>query len=230
MSRSGRGHVEGPLARYGEGFRESLLARGYAPDSAAHLVHLMAHLSRWMQAAGLAPDQLTPAVIEEFLRARRAAGYRHLLSTRAMTGMVAFLRGAGVLMAVVPAEPETQTSLLITDYERYLARERGLAAASIRSYLRVARQFLDHVCAEGVLNLDFLDSVRVSQFVRGQCQGRCIASAKVTVTGLRSLLRFLYLAGRCPLLLTAAAPGCRRLAVGEAAPGRRSGSGLAASG
>lgn len=209
MSRSGRGHVEGPLAGYGEGFRESLLARGYTRDSAAHLVHLMAHLSRWMRAAGLAPGQLTPGVVEEFLTARRAAGYRHLLSTRAMAGLVEHLRGAGVLTAVEPAESDTAADRLIADYERYLASDRGLAAASIRSYLRVARRFLDQVCADDILDRDlhWVDSVMVSQFAREQCQGRSVAFAKVTVTGLRSLLRFLYLQGRVPVLLTAAVPG-----------------------
>jgi hypothetical protein len=35
VSRSGRGHVTGPLACYAEGFREDLLGQGYAQGSAA---------------------------------------------------------------------------------------------------------------------------------------------------------------------------------------------------
>uniref|UniRef100_UPI001851B541 tyrosine-type recombinase/integrase n=1 Tax=Sporichthya sp. TaxID=65475 RepID=UPI001851B541 len=214
MSRSGRGHVEGPLAPYGEGFRESLLARGYTWDSAAHLVHLMAHVSRWLEARGLDPRELTPAVVEEFLCDRRAAGYRHLISARAMAGLVEYLRAAGVLAAREPAGPSTELDRLIVRYEEYLARERGLAAASIRMYLPVARRFLAQVCLDGVAVFDGVGGARVTAFVRGQCQGRCVATAKVTVTGLRSLLRFLYLDGQMPVLLSAAAPGvaCWQLA------------------
>ena len=53
MSRSGRGHVTGPLAFYAEGFREDLMGRGYTWGSAARQVHLMAHLSRWLDSCGL---------------------------------------------------------------------------------------------------------------------------------------------------------------------------------
>jgi site-specific recombinase XerD len=202
------------LAPYGEGFRESLLARGYTWDSAARLVHLMAHLSRWLEVSQLGPSELSPAVVEEFLAARRAAGYRHWVSTRAMAGLVEYLRAAGVLAAAEPAGPGTETDQLIVRYAEYLARERGLAAASIRNYLPVARRFLAGVCLDGVVVLDGVSGATVTEFVRGQCQGRSVAAAKVTVTGLRALLRFLYLDGQLPVLLTAAAPGvaCWQLA------------------
>ena len=45
----GRGHVSGVLAEHADGFRAQLLAVGYTEASAARLVHLMAHLSRWLR-------------------------------------------------------------------------------------------------------------------------------------------------------------------------------------
>ena len=71
----GRGHVSGVLAAYAEGLRARLLAQGYTEGSAARLVHLMAHLSRWMDGVGLSPGELTPLVLEQFMAARRAEGY-----------------------------------------------------------------------------------------------------------------------------------------------------------
>jgi integrase/recombinase XerD len=53
VSSSGRGHVTGPLALYAEGFRENLLGQGYTWGSVAHQIHLMAHVSRWLQANDL---------------------------------------------------------------------------------------------------------------------------------------------------------------------------------
>ena len=58
MSRpGGRGHVAGLLAPYAEGFREELLGQGYTQGSAAHQIHLMGHLSRWLEAQGLGQRQ-----------------------------------------------------------------------------------------------------------------------------------------------------------------------------
>jgi hypothetical protein len=64
MSRSGRGHVTGPLAFYAEGFREDLMGRGYTWGSAARQVHLMAHLSRWLDSCGLELSDVTPEALE----------------------------------------------------------------------------------------------------------------------------------------------------------------------
>ena len=66
MSSSGRGHVAGPLARYAEGFREHLLGQGYSWGSAAHQIHLMAHLSRWLEARGLVPAALDEHLAGQF--------------------------------------------------------------------------------------------------------------------------------------------------------------------
>ena len=78
MSSSGRGHVRGPLASYAEGFREDLLGQGYSWGSAAHQIHLMAHVSRWLEARGLGPAALDEHLTGQFLAARRADGYAAL--------------------------------------------------------------------------------------------------------------------------------------------------------
>ena len=70
MSSSGRGHVRGPLAPYAEGFREDLLGQGYTWGSAAHQIHLMAHVSRWLEAQGLELAVLDEGVTERFVAAR----------------------------------------------------------------------------------------------------------------------------------------------------------------
>src|SRR5919197_1472729 len=100
MSGSGRGHVRGVLALYGEGFRAKLLACGYTSGSAAHQVHLMAHFSRWLGARGLSLGQVDRVAIAAFLEARRSEGYVKLLSERAMAPMIKHLRD----LRVVPPE------------------------------------------------------------------------------------------------------------------------------
>jgi integrase/recombinase XerD len=212
VSRSGRGHVRGPLAPYAEGFREELLGQGYSWGSAAHQIHLMAHVSRWLEARGLGPAALDEHLIGQFLAARRADGYAALRSARALAPLLGFLRGLGVAPPPRGPVPQTPADQLAMRFGEYLARERGLAGESVRSYTGVARRFLAGAAfgdgAEGLTAAD------VTGFVRRECARRGAASAKATVTGLRSLLRFLYLDGQITAPLTGAVPSaaCWQLA------------------
>src|SRR5215467_96540 len=112
VSSSGRGHVTGPLAQYAEGFRENLLGQGYAWGSAAHQIHLMAHVSRWLQANGLGPADLSDGVAGRFAAARRADGYAALRSARALVPLLGYLRGLGVVAAVRMPEPQAPADQL----------------------------------------------------------------------------------------------------------------------
>ena len=70
--------MSGPLTVWVEGFCAELDGQGYTRDSAGIQMQLMAHLSRWLAGEGLVAGDLTPVRVEDFLRARRAAGYRDL--------------------------------------------------------------------------------------------------------------------------------------------------------
>lgn len=214
MSRSGRGHVGGPLASYAEGFRAELLGQGYSWGSAAHQVHLMAHLSRWLEAQGLEPAVLDERLAGQFLAARRADGYAALWSARAVAPVLGYLRGLGVVVPPRTPVPQTLADGLAARFGEYLARERSLAGDSVRSYTGVARRFLAEVALGDEAGALGLTAAEVTGFVRRECARRSVASAKATVTGLRALLRFLYLDGQITAPLAGAVPAaaCWRLA------------------
>jgi hypothetical protein len=75
MGEPSRVKVIGPLVPYVAGFRAELEAEGYRRGPVADLLRVMAHVSRWMEARVIGVGDLTPARIEEFLVARREAGY-----------------------------------------------------------------------------------------------------------------------------------------------------------
>jgi integrase/recombinase XerD len=214
VSRSGRGHVRGPLACYAEGFREDLLGEGYTQGSAAHQIHLMAHVSRWLEAGGLEPADLDDGVARQFLAARRADGYAKYRSASALVPLLGYLRGLGVAAAPRLPERHAPGDRLIGGFAEYLAGERGLAADSIRSYTGVARRFLAEVAIGDAIGAKGLAAGDVTGFVRRECGRRGVASAKATVTGLRALLRFLYLDGQISAPLAGAVPSaaCWQLA------------------
>jgi len=203
--RSGRGHVRGVLAPYGEDFRARLLSRGYTWGSAAHQVHLMAHFSRWLDEHGLPPGEIDRAVVDRFLGARRDSDYVKLLSRRAMAPMIEYLRETGVVRPEPPC-PLSFAEAHLAEFERYLSDERGLSGESIRSYVGVARQFLVHTGNNESLGLEALSASAVTAFVREECARRSAGSASATVTGLRAWLRFLHRTGRIPVSLAPAVP------------------------
>jgi site-specific recombinase XerD len=92
-------------------------------------------------------------------------------------------------------------------YREYLIVERGLASATICSYVEVARIFLSRRSAESEdLALAALTPPDVVDFVLRECRGRSKGSAAYVVCGLRSLLRFLYVEGRTLQALADAVP------------------------
>jgi integrase/recombinase XerD len=186
-----RVRVSGPLAGHAAGFAGFLAEAGYTPLSARNQVGVLAHLSRWMEGRGLGPGELTGELLGEFLAARREAGYTCWLSERGLAPLTAFLRGAGVVPAAVPAAPAGAVDMLLGRYRAYLETERGLAAGTVRHCTDQARGFL----AGRAGRLGELDAAEVSGFVAAECRRRSTGSAKMLVTTLRSLLRFLAAEG-----------------------------------
>jgi integrase/recombinase XerD len=208
-------HVAGPLAAYRDGFAGQLIGQGYTPGSASLQLHLMAHVSRWLASQGLSAGEFTQVRAAEFLQARRADGYSARLSQRGLTPMLGYLRGLGVVP--VPSEPVagTPVELLVAAYRDYLVCERGLVADTVGRRVTVARLFLSEREGPDGLDLARLTAGDVTSFVVSECRGRRGGSATVLVTGLRSLLRFLLVAGYTDRPLAQAVPTATCWAAGS---------------
>jgi len=200
-----RVRVSGPLGVHSRELAGELLRRGHAPERAARHVQLLAQLSRWMRAQALAACDLSEETVAQFLTARTAAGYAEKYSTRWMLGLLSRVPA----LTITPARTAGQdgpAAAILEDYRRHLAGERGLAAATVRGYLAVARVFLTRWEQPGGPGLEQLTAAQVTGFVLGECGRRSTGAAKVMVTGLRSLLRFLSLRGVISVPLASAVP------------------------
>lgn len=206
--------MPGPLGPFESGFRERLEELGYTRASAEDQRQLMAQLSAWLAVEGLDAEGLTAEAADRFLAARRADGRRHL-TTRALTPLLGLLRESGVAPVAGPPHALTAAEQLLEDYRGYLVRERGLAAGTVRNYVGVARLFLSKLPDPVSLDLERLAAADVTVFVLGlaRSHGRVPGSAMnllTASTGLRSLLRFLFVDGRTPVSLAAAVPAAAR--------------------
>ena len=203
-SRSG---MAGPLAAFAPGFSSELVARGYRPGSVAAQLQLMTDASRWLAAHGFGPGDLTAARVEQLMAKRRASGRSRLLSSRAMSPLLEYLRGLGVVPSAEAALPLTAVETIVARYSAYLLVQRGLAPSTVRNYVGVARVFLSwREATSGGLCLETLDAVAVSEFVLREARRSCVGSAKCMVTRLRALLRFLHVEGEIGYSLADAVP------------------------
>jgi integrase/recombinase XerD len=206
MGHPSRVRVQGPLAGYADGFAARLADLGYTPLSAANQLRVMARLSRWLAERGLGPGDLSADRVEAFLGWCRARGYTCWLSVRGLGPLLGFLRGLGVAPGPRCDPPVSPTGVLLGRYRAYLAGERGLAGSTIGYYVAEARLFVVRVAGEDLGGLAGLTAGEVSRFVTAECCSRSTGSAKIVVTALRSLLRFLLLDGVITADLTAAVP------------------------
>jgi site-specific recombinase XerD len=90
---------------------------------------------------------------------------------------------------------ETLIDRLLREYAEYLARERCLSAATIRSRTDIARQFARVRFDSESPSWDQLTPSDIADFVRHESRRWSIGYCKTKVTGLRSLLRFLLVRG-----------------------------------
>jgi integrase/recombinase XerD len=206
MGDPSRVQLVGPLAAYGAGFAEELVRAGYKRNPVADQLRLMAHLSRWLSAEGLRPQDLTPPTCDAFLAARRAAGYTLWLSRKALVPMLSYLHE----LEVVPPAPSairTPRESLLDRYYEYLVTERGLRPTSASGYVNFVDPFLHQLeMSDGSLGLDTLQAGHITSFVVATASRQPVGSAKLTVCALRSFLRFLHINGTVNQSLVAAVP------------------------
>lgn len=197
--------VRGPLEPHVAGFAEQLLALGYSRTSAAQHVCFIAHLDRWMAAEGIGLDGLSGSVIDRYLAARRAAGYREYRSVKALRPLLDHLAPLDVL-PVPPQVPPSPAEVMLDRFREYLVGERGLTAGTARGYVDCVRPFVAGRLGGDVLDLAGITAGDVTGFVLEACPGRAVGSAKLIVCALRSLLRWLHLTGVLAVPLAAAVP------------------------
>ncbi len=195
------------MARYAAAFESWLAARGYSPFTIGHRLWQLELVSRWLEGEGLSVEELTPERFVEFARARRAGGYGSWTSPASMRLPFAFLWGFGVVATRAAGAPDGPVEEVLDGYRRWMLDERGVRPRTFVRYEPDARLFLSARLGPDGLDLDRLTAADVSAFLARECPRRSIASARYLVKVLRSLLRYLHVAGLISAPLRWAVPG-----------------------
>jgi integrase/recombinase XerD len=199
--------VSGPLAPYAAGFEGWLRLRAYSVSAVVDRLCQFDQLSRWLEREGLGVGELTGEQAERFVAARRAGGRLTWVSPQSVMLPLEYLRERGVAPTATAAVVEGALNELLADYGRYLLVERGLSQHTVLdAYGPVARLFLAERDGPDGLDLERLSAADVSSFLAGECPKRSVSGARDLVCALRSLLRYLHLAGLITTPLVWAVP------------------------
>lgn len=193
MGKSSRVLVAGPLEGLAEGFVAELDGLGYAPGSREKQLALMRHLSSWLGERGLSAGDLSGELLTAFVADRRARSV-DLYSPRALVLLLGYLRRVGAAPELVAASPDGPVEVVLERFGRYLSTQRGLASATVRSYVSQSRPFLSLHAGEEADWLA-LGAGDVDEFVTDSAARLCPRSVATMVRALRSLLRWMWTEG-----------------------------------
>jgi site-specific recombinase XerD len=154
---------------------------------------------------GLALSELNAAQVDAFVLDRHSHGLRKPPSIRNFKLLRDYLTSERLIAAEVVKPAPLDVFLL--SYRDWMVAERGLAAASVVRYEKVARQFLGgRSSPRDPVGVDGLTGADVNVFLLRECARVSVVTAKGLVAALRSVLRFLFLEGMMALPLAAGVP------------------------
>lgn len=200
--------ISGPLAGFAEGYGAELTQLGYAPASVRLQMKVFAGLSDWLSSHGMTAADLRRSDLDRFLCHRRATGHTRYASIRAVRPVLDYLQRFEVVPRQAPDVVLGPVDAMLDRFWHYLTVERALTAVTGRSYLDMVRPFVrGRLSADcRALDLKRLTAADIISFVVTRCPRQSRGAAKLTVTALRSFLRFLHLDGIIEESLVSAVP------------------------
>lgn len=179
----------GSLVAHLDKFAEFLAGEGYVSQTIKDKCALVSALSRWLKQRRVPLTKLDEARLEQFHAHRSGSRRRGDVYTGCQ--LLEFLRSLGVVPALLQKADQTALAQLIRDYESFLSSERGLAPATLISYVPIVQGFLVAHFGNRPLRLRDLQLQDLHRFILRQVPSGSRNYSKLIVTALRSFLRFL---------------------------------------
>jgi len=204
------------VAEYLNLLKEDLHAKRYDSDTIRHYVTAARAFFCWLTIHNLGVADAGKETIRRYvlsLERVSTSSVRKLRLPHAGVGLshlIETLHKRGIANQAGEAVPFTATERWLQEYERFLDRVLGSAAATRQKYLFFARKFLLAFCGTGPLDWGSLRASTITEFV--QCEGakRTGFGRKTPGTAIRAMLRYLVAQGDIPAGLEAAVPIVRQ--------------------
>ena len=181
----------GSFSAFVQLFAEQLQAQGYAAESLKTSVRLVTDFVTWLDQRGVEDRSVAPTHVASYLNERWLQRRRRRGDAFTLHGFARFCvpdgydEVSGQSATIAPARRIRQ------EFEQYLLRDRGLAAASIRLYGEAVGRFLESLFGDGEVQLGRLTATDIVRFVQAEASRlRHSKRAKVMISALRSFLQY----------------------------------------
>jgi len=215
------GHVSIPdeVARLGPhlaGFSANLVGQGYSKVTFSSRMSQARHFAEWALQRRIPAIHIDDDLIAQFAhhdcqcgiktkRGKRVEGTGTKDRCRGARAFVAFLRAEGLIP--VAKATEVLADPRLADFATWMRRERGATSETIRRYQQELGRWLMKLGSEP----QAFTATAVRLIVLDQGEDRSRSSVRMTITVLRTFLRFMIGQGHCaPSLLHAVPSGVRR--------------------
>ena len=182
---------QGSLLAFMQVFVQQMQAQGYAAASVKISSRLVRDFVAWLHQRGIESCSLAATHVGHYLDERWLHRRRRRGDAFTLRGFVRFAAADGCAAQPEPLAVTTPARRVRQEFEQYLLRERGLAAASIRLYGDAVGRFLEHAFGDGEVRLDQLTAADVIRFVQvDAARLHHSKRAKVMTSALRSFLQY----------------------------------------
>ncbi|MEO0762102.1 MAG: integrase, partial [Pseudomonadota bacterium] len=154
------------LDPYVGSFLDGLAASDYAAGSIKRFRQQARKLGQLMEAAGVTPSALMPALAEELVRAAMTEKDRNSGLLKTARRFAGHLIDLGVVLPPPPTEAQIARTALLADYEGYLAKQRGLSPRSVQRASDFAERFLDHRFGSERIDPGAIGAADVTRFLQ----------------------------------------------------------------
>jgi site-specific recombinase XerD len=180
----------GPLGLYIDAFAQSLLVKGYKPNTLKQKIMIVVSLSRWLNQKGLSVKDLDEAILNDFLLYKSRRGSIFKIEHPTLQALLQHLRESGVVTESVQIDDDYKR--IESSFTEYLFQDRGLKQATIDTYLPITGQFLFDQFGTGPIVLNNLQPNDIVHFILRKTETISVSRAQLIVCTLRSFFRFLY--------------------------------------
>jgi integrase/recombinase XerD len=188
----------------------ALHQQGYARDSIRHSLHACEQFGQWLAQQGYARQEVNEALIERYRRGLpRSPSGRQPKATEGLPHLLRLLQQRGMGATPPPVPSSTVVDHWLRRYEQYLDHILGVTITTRKTYLPIAKRFLDACCQAGHVDWSALRAQEITDFIRQEAATRTGGGRKVLTAAVRGFLRFLVFCDELRPGLEAAVPKLR---------------------
>lgn len=201
-----RRHRAGPLGSYIDSFAKRLREKGYAHFTVRHQIRVITKLGKWLARRKVLASELNSEKAEEFAAHRRRYGRLREGDVATLKQFLQHLTDIGAISSPTRKVNEGPIDQIEQGFREYLEQQRALEPTTVKRYLQFARRFLSERFGKNPIKLSRLTGRDITAYVSRYAYDYSSGTAKLMVTALRNLFRFLRMQGEISTDLAACVP------------------------